>query len=174
MNEKVQKLENKIQGGGPLSRVGRVAGKVADTVTGGLVKSFLKSIVGNAAEAEGAGTPIDIEKNLRDNISKLDELNKMSAAQAVATMKAPRVPAAGSKVANPESRTGLREKSTGDEKVDDVIRKAGGIPGGSFLGLIQFHDPITGSSLAMTPEKITPGSVAAHLAASRAAFAQSK
>jgi hypothetical protein len=64
----------------------------------------------------------------------------------------------------------LHEKSTGDEKMDDAIRQAGGIPGGNFLNYVQFHDPETGSSLMLKPEDITPANVKAHLMESRERF----
>ncbi|VVB50953.1 Uncharacterised protein [uncultured archaeon] len=68
------------------------------------------------------------------------------------------------------------EHTTGHEGEDDIIRKAGGIPGGRLGGneawaVRMFHDPTSGTTLAFGPnETITPDTVKAKLDASREAY----
>jgi len=69
-----------------------------------------------------------------------------------------------------EANRGLVERSTGDPKVDEMIKDAGGIPAGTTLGMPMFHDPVTGTSLVLKPEQITPENIAQHLADSRKTF----
>lgn len=77
----------------------------------------------------------------------------------------------GQKVADAEANTGLKEKSTGDDKVDSHIKAAGAIPSGSMENLALFHDPQTGSTLALNKSDITsPEVVKQHLEKSRAKF----
>ena len=76
----------------------------------------------------------------------------------------------GSPAANLESRQGLKEKTTGDEQADGHIRAAGGIPAGSMMNLALFHDPETGSTLALDKREVTPELVQKHLDESRAKF----
>jgi hypothetical protein len=66
--------------------------------------------------------------------------------------------------------SGLIERTTGDPKSDAAIKAGGAVPAGTMLGLVQFHDPKTGSTLALKPEAVTPEAVQQHLAASRKAF----
>jgi hypothetical protein len=73
-----------------------------------------------------------------------------------------------------EGRTPPNERSVSPE-ADEKIRKGGGIPGGVQKGdpeigvpdLAFIHDPTTGSSLALPPDKITPESVKKLLQESR-------
>src|SRR5665213_945592 len=46
-------------------------------------------------------------------------------------------------------RAGLKETTTGDDKADEAIRSAGAIPAGKMMNLAMFHDPETGSTLAL-------------------------
>ena len=62
------------------------------------------------------------------------------------------------------------EIPTGSPEIDAAIKKGGAIPGGMMLGYVQFHDPITGSSLMLKPEDVSPESVITHMAVSRAKF----
>lgn len=66
--------------------------------------------------------------------------------------------------------TGLREKSTGDENVDSIIKEAGAIPAGSMAGLSLYHDPKTGSTLAARPGETSLEQIKANLAKSRQSF----
>lgn len=70
----------------------------------------------------------------------------------------------------PATSRGLVEKSTGDEQVDAHIKAAGATPAGNMGGLAMFHDPKTGSTLAIKSEDVTPESVQQHLVASRKEF----
>ena len=71
---------------------------------------------------------------------------------------------------SPEAPRGLVERTTGDDQVDAHIKAAGAIPAGNMAGLALFHDPTTGSTLALKSEDVTPALVQQHLAASRKSF----
>jgi predicted GNAT family acetyltransferase len=69
------------------------------------------------------------------------------------------------------------ERTTGVH--DAAIKTGGGIPGGIMRkagkmphDLILFHDPVTGSTLALPENEVTPENVANHLAESRAKFSK--
>lgn len=141
----------------------------AQTREGGLSETHLYSgqrmqeIINNAREARDAiiGKPTD-ESGERD-----------TAGRSARTGKATGSAAAGNESENAPATAktaGLKESSTGDTKVDDVIKAAGGIPAGSMLGLAMFHDPKTGSTLALDKGDVTPEAVQKHLEASRAKF----
>ena len=66
--------------------------------------------------------------------------------------------------------TGLKEKSTGGIEIDKVIKDAGAIPAGKMANLALFHDPKTGSTLALDHRDVTPENVLKHLTDSRAKF----
>lgn len=76
--------------------------------------------------------------------------------------------------AGPKIPTGLKEKSTGDETVDQHIKTAGAIPAGSTVGdQVMFHDPITGSTLSLPRDKVTsPEAVRQQITNSRAIYTQ--
>jgi hypothetical protein len=67
-------------------------------------------------------------------------------------------------------KKGLKERTTGDSTVDDHIKSAGAIPAGSMMNLALFHDPETGSTLALDKKDVTPELVKQHLADSREKF----
>lgn len=83
-------------------------------------------------------------------------------------------PAEGAASTALESRQGLNEKSTGDEQTDRDIRTAGAIPAGSMMNLALFHDPETGSTLALDKREVTPKHVQKHLDESREKFGVKK
>jgi hypothetical protein len=72
-----------------------------------------------------------------------------------------------------------KETSTGDEKLDSAIKEGGGIPAGKMKGdaeiglpeLTLFHDPKSGSTLALPTDKVTPETVKAHVEAKQAEYA---
>src|SRR5208283_814151 len=66
-----------------------------------------------------------------------------------------------SNLANP--REGIKERSTGDEKVDAAIRAGGAIPAGRMGPLSMFHHE-SGSTLALPHDEVTPEAVKEHLA----------
>src|SRR5665213_1464609 len=68
-------------------------------------------------------------------------------------------------------RAGLKETTTGDDKADEAIRSAGAIPAGKMMNLAMFHDPETGSTLALDHREVTPELVQKHLNESREKFA---
>lgn len=80
-----------------------------------------------------------------------------------------------------EGRTPPGERPITPE-VDERIRKGGAIPGGLQKGdpeigvpdLAFFHDPTTGSTLALPPEHITPESIKEHLQKSRDVYLKAK
>jgi hypothetical protein len=80
MAEKVQSLQNKLQDAGYWRRGAAAASKIVDTLTGGFMKSLLKS----GQEGAGAKNPVEIQDDLQKNIQKLNELNSLSP-QAAAT-----------------------------------------------------------------------------------------
>jgi len=71
------------------------------------------------------------------------------------------------------------ELSTGSAEVDKAIKEGGAIPGGLQKGdadtnvpdLVLFHDPTTGSTLALKADAVTPEKVKAELEKSRAQYA---
>lgn len=65
---------------------------------------------------------------------------------------------------------GVSEISTGDGRVDDLIRKAGGIPQGTSLGLVYFREPKSGSTLALKAADVTPEAISKKLQDSQASF----
>lgn len=76
-----------------------------------------------------------------------------------------------------EGRTIPAERTTGESAIDEAIKAGGGVPGGRMadaglgLDLSMFHDPTTGSTLALkTSEGVTPAKVREKLAASRADY----
>lgn len=73
-----------------------------------------------------------------------------------------------------ESNRGLKETSTGDEQADRDIRTAGAIPAGSMMNLALFHDPETGSTLALDKREVTPELIQRHLDESREKFGVKK
>jgi hypothetical protein len=86
MDSKVQQLENKLQNYGTLQKFGRFAGQAFDMFTGGIVKGFLKSVMGIG---QGQGTvmnAIQLQNALSGNLSLLNQLNAMPDAQAVAAL----------------------------------------------------------------------------------------
>ncbi len=68
------------------------------------------------------------------------------------------------------------EKSTGNPEFDAAIKAGGGVPGGisdfkEFGKIVNFHDPLTGSTLGFKEGKeITPETVRAQIQKSREAF----
>lgn len=73
------------------------------------------------------------------------------------------------------------ERTTGVPESDEAIKQGGGIPGGKFEkagkmthDLHLFHDPQTGSTLALPENKVSPEAVSQHIAESRAKFAAGK
>jgi len=70
------------------------------------------------------------------------------------------------------------ERTTGSPERDAAIKEGGGIPAGIMKGdesiklpeLTLFHDPKTGSTLALPTEKVTSELVKAHIAKSREAY----
>ena len=70
-----------------------------------------------------------------------------------------------------ETHRGLNERTTGDDDIDKTIKAAGGIPAGSMSNLALFHDPETGSTLALDKADVTPELVKAHMDESREKFA---
>jgi predicted ribonuclease toxin of YeeF-YezG toxin-antitoxin module len=82
MNEKVQALQNKFEKAGLVQRVGTAVGQAADVVTQGFLKGIFKSVVGAAGQEGKTLNAIQIENNLRKNLSTLDKLNKMDPAAA--------------------------------------------------------------------------------------------
>lgn len=78
MVEKVQTLQNKLQEAGYLRRGATATAKVMDTLTGG----FLKSLVKTGQEGAGAKNVVEIQDALAKNIKKLNKLNAMSAEEA--------------------------------------------------------------------------------------------
>jgi hypothetical protein len=75
-----------------------------------------------------------------------------------------------------EGRTVPTERTSGEH--DAAIKAGGGIPGGIQEGdaeiglkdLVYFHDPTTGSTLALPVDKVTPENVKAQLQKSRATY----
>jgi hypothetical protein len=113
---------------------------------------------GRGAEAKGSGKPKE-EGSERDG----DERTK----RVVSKMQKDFEPAKP------------KETSTGDEKLDSAIKEGGGIPAGKMKGdpeiglpeLILFHDPQSGSTLALPTDKVTPEAVKAHVEAKQAEYA---
>jgi hypothetical protein len=52
----------------------------------------------------------------------------------------------------------------------DIIRRAGANPIGESWGTVWFVDPVTKSTLLLTPEEVTPANVKRKLKKSRRAF----
>ena len=76
-------------------------------------------------------------------------------------------------IANETGKTiaGLKEKTTGDDQIDAHIKAAGAIPAGKMMNLILFHDPETGSTLALDrTEATSPETIKQHMDQSRAKF----
>jgi hypothetical protein len=88
MATKVQQLENKMQKAGLLQKVGKVAGGAVDMVSGGLIKGFVKKILGVGLEEGTKLDPIQIQENLAKNLKLLDRLNSMTPKEAVSEIKA--------------------------------------------------------------------------------------
>lgn len=72
----------------------------------------------------------------------------------------------------PTTPGGLKEHSTGDETIDQHIKKAGAIPAGTTVGdQVMFHDPITGSTLTLPRDQATsPEAVRKEITDSRARY----
>jgi hypothetical protein len=81
---------------------------------------------------------------------------------------------------NPKLSFGIpKERTTGDAERDEAIRQGGGIPAGVMksvpkLGLPEltlFHDPQTGTTLALQSDTVTPELVRQHIMESRSKYA---
>lgn len=84
MTNKVQMLENKLKTYSPLQQVGRYAGKAVDMFSGGMVKGFLRSVMGIGGESGTSMNALDLQKSLQGNLKLLDKLNSMPTHEAVA------------------------------------------------------------------------------------------
>lgn len=106
-------------------------------------------------------------KSQKDLETKVNELSPREVAESK-IVQAPEL-----RVPFKEGRTNPPERTTGE--YDEPIKKGGAIPGGIQKGdeeiglkdLALFHDPTTGSTLALPTDKITPENVKAQLQKSR-------
>ena len=77
MTQKVEQLENKIKSYSPLQRLGRFAGKAVNMFSGGMVKGFLRSVMGIGGDQGTSMNALDLQNSLAKNLQLLDKLNSM-------------------------------------------------------------------------------------------------
>jgi hypothetical protein len=139
-------------------------------------------------------------ENIREQIRRNNERNQNAAANARAREGGgaieegqPEAARGGAPVGvegRPEARSEVRvppERTTGKSEVDEAIKTGGGIPGGiqrgfeykdratgetkQFPDMALFHDPTSGSTLALPSDQVTPELVKQQLTESRAKYA---
>lgn len=83
MDRKAQLLQNRMKEYSPLQKAGRFAGKAVDMFSGGVVKGFLRSILGIGGENGTTLNALDLQKQLGSNLKLLERLNSMNPEAAI-------------------------------------------------------------------------------------------
>jgi hypothetical protein len=162
MSEYVKKLKGVYNGKTPTT-----AGIHEGGADGGVLEGEPSDAGGDGEEQDGSA-----EKVPAKEVRKSDGESKERGKGGTETSEVSKTPEL--RVPYKEGRTPPNETSVSPE-ADKAIKKGGGIPGGVQKGdaeigvpdLAFIHDPTTGSSLALPPDKITPESVKALLQKSR-------
>lgn len=87
MQEKVEKLQNKLQPPSTLKKITGGIAKVVDVGTLGLGRALFKEFMGKGEAADRSLSPVDLEKQLPRILDRLDELNKMTPQQAAQSLR---------------------------------------------------------------------------------------
>ena len=132
-----------------------------------------------AKSQDGRLTPTQIQRAYKIGYGRASALVDQLREDGV--VKAPKI-AAMSKMQKDFEPAKPKETSTGDEKLDSAIKEGGGIPAGKMKGdpeiglpeLTLFHEPKSGSTLALPTDKVTPEAVKAHVEAKQAEYAKAE